>query len=479
MAHIAIQSAANVESQAASSDSSHDLGDSESAIEGTTNSRKIHSSFSASDQNIFETEKNLEVVNGDTEDCVRSGSCEDTSCSVKKKKMMKNRKENKVLRDMMKGSECHGTVKEGTRGAAAVSAASEELVEGCATDNLATSMERVNTDTTLYGRPSSPYVSSENDWEASDPSSDSDADHSDSSDDDNPKSQVDRWIDCEAIQFMDGENSNLSSETDDTDDEDDSDSDITDVSPLVSTGTSPSYGLSPAVSRRNLPSCFSNRQPFMRHYSHRGHDGDVEDEEEDDQHDFSKWSDHLMNNQHSTEDLFVNDHHPYSNGSLDHKSNMSLVVQALLKLNMDRTGTDNEHVDCTNQNKNDHSNLSHLIRRHSHNHMSPALHANPHHRHLRKHSHPRRKNMSFTNEEVRIINRDNSIMLDKLLAVHNRPERTHNNTTLKHLNKPAPATVNRKKQEEGIRKENLVSSATFSLDCDMDFFLFECVDYFC
>lgn len=66
--------------------------------------------------------------------------------------------------------------------------------------------------------------------------------------------------------------------------------------------------------------------------------------------------------------------------------------------------------------------------------------------------------MSFTNEEVRIINRDNSIILEKLLAVNNRPEQTHSNPNCRQaVPKPAPATVNRRRQEEGILKDNLVS----------------------
>jgi len=66
--------------------------------------------------------------------------------------------------------------------------------------------------------------------------------------------------------------------------------------------------------------------------------------------------------------------------------------------------------------------------------------------------------MSFTNEEVRIINRDNNIILDKLLAVHTRPERKHSHHhAAKNANKPSNASVNRRKQEQGIQKENLVS----------------------
>jgi len=85
--------------------------------------------------------------------------------------------------------------------------------------------------------------------------------------------------------------------------------------------------------------------------------------------------------------------------------------------------------------------------------LCPSLGANPHHRHLRKNASKQRKNMSFTNEEVRVIDRDNSNLLEKLLAVDNREDLTTHNRTP--INKPASATINRRRQEENIRKDNL------------------------
>lgn len=438
MAHITSQTATETESQ--QTVQSDDLEESDSSKEGTHPSVS-ESVSSTMFHNSCVSEEKPEVVSVELGDCA-SVSLEDTSCSVKKK----NRdKRSKTIRDSR--SECR-TIKAGADDDSAVSGVSAELVEGCATLNSADRMERVNPDVYAYGTSGSPYLSSDNEWEASD-HSDTDADHSDSSDDDNPTSQVDRMIERGARLIMDGENSNLSSETDDTDDDefdDDSDSDITDVSPLVSNAASP-LGLSPVMSRKNLPSSISSKPPFMRHYSHRGHDGDVEDEVEEDQ---KKWTtDELYNNHDDNTQLETN------------SANMSLVVQALLKLSLesqqqnDSSNQHNKNLSTDNRINDNHN--EELRNRHQ---LSPALNANPHHRHLRKTNNSRRKNMSFTNEEVRIINRDNSIILEKLLAVNSRDDKSIS-PSKPNATKQATSTVNRKRQEEGIRKENLVSSYAY------------------
>jgi len=324
-------------------------------------------------------------------------------------------------------------------------------------------------DVAYTDRSRSPCYSSDNDWEASDHHSDTDADHSDSSDDDNPTSQVDRMIERGTRLIMDGENSALSSETDDTDDDDfseDSESDITDVSPLVSNTASP-LGLSPVMSRRNLLSTPVVRAPFLRHYSHKGHDGDIEDEGDEDRIRRKSWNHGEMYLQH---DLV-----PHTHSGFDAKSpKMSFVVQELLKLTMesqnrkkkfstDFTGGaaevedpmllngregDLQQFSRSRSSRKDRRRSSGSEHKYKHQ-LSPSLSANPHHRHLRKGG--RRKNMSFTNEEVRVINRDNSILLEKLLAVDGRdptpasPARTV---------RPANATVNRKRAEDIIRKDN-------------------------
>jgi len=349
------------------------------------------------------------------------GALEDTSCGGAKKKKRDKRNKMKMSSKVV---ESEG-IKGGGAACASVSAVAAELGEGCALSNSACKMERVNSseDFFTYDRSRSPYICSEIDWEASD-HSDTDADHSDSSDDDNPTSQVDRMIERGARLIMDGENSNLSSETDDTDNDfsDDSDSDITDVSPLVSNSASP-LGMSPVVSRRNLMSSLNQRPPFMRHYSHRGHDGDVEDEGDE-------------------ENVFKDDLFPLHEDTHPPEANkMSFVVQALLKLSMEEGQQDSHPTEGSHPQP--------IPTKYRHN-LCPTLVANPHHRHLRKSSN-RRKNMSFSNEEVRVINRDNGILLEKLLAVDNREDLTHNRATQKQSN----AGVNRRRQEESIRKDNL------------------------
>ncbi|KAF2359000.1 Hemingway/KIAA1430 [Trinorchestia longiramus] len=448
MAYTTSQASTDTVSYSALSESSFDIEDSESSKDGTS-----VSDSGASGNSVVLAVPSMPPYSDMAEKKTQSADAigivssdlEDISCGTKKKKISMSKGEG-VRNERNFGSECRA-LKAGGELGKRVSVAAGELEGGCAKFNLATEMERVNPDICTYGRSGSPYLSSENDWEASD-HSDTDADHSDSSDDDNPTSQVDRMIERGARLIMDGENSNLSSETDDTDDSDDDgefdyDSDITDVSPLVSTSVSP-FSFSPVLKRKNLPSASSVKPPFMRYYSHRGHDGDVEDEIEDEyhhnQHQYAK-------HEYSSNDVYGRD----CASGVD--ADMSLVVQALLKIGLESraNGTENEKSDSLQEL--DNHNLPALG---SSSHLDP-IQSNPHHRHLRKNSHPRRKNMSFTNEEVRIINRDNSIILEKLLAVSKRSEKSpHSHAGVKqYCSKPSNSAVTRRKQEEGIKKENL------------------------
>ena len=236
----------------------------------------------------------------------------------------------------------------------------------------------------------SPYSSDE--WEDSESGgdhSDTDDDHSDSSDDDDPKSQVDRLIERGTLMFMDDENSALSSESEsDSDyDDDDSESDITDVSPLISATASP-VGLSPVLPRRTL-----STSPLALHPRPLDH--------------------------HTTEDLAVvhDNHHKQWNGlhdnNVDHttdSTNMALLVQAVMELEKKVTKKRPKHrqyIGLPHSNIGD-NNSSSVQGIH-------PIHDSPHHRHLirKSSSSSRRKNMSFTNEEVRRIDRDNKILLKK------------------------------------------------------------------
>lgn len=273
------------------------------------------------------------------------------------------------------------------------SRALDVTLDGSLDLNLAiSSMERVSDH--------SPY-SSDN-WEDSD-HSDTDGDHSDSSDDDDPKSQVDRLIERGTLMFMDDENSALSSESEsdgsDCNDED-SESDITDVSPLISASASP-VGLSPVLPRRTVTT-----SPLALH-SHPGNDS------------VPPWTEQ----QESSE-----------------STNMALLMQAVMEL---------EKKEVKKNGK-----------RRPHSSIHP-IHDSPHHRHLsKKSSAARRKNMSFTNDEVRRIDHDNKILLKKIMTAHHRTRgnqgscHAHEVTYTHH--RPANATINRRKDDEKIRRENLI-----------------------
>lgn len=278
----------------------------------------------------------------------------------------------------------------------------------------------------------SPYSSDA--WEAD---SDTDGDHSDSSDDDDPKSQVDRLIEQGTLMYLNGENSALSSEGE-SDDDYDSESDITDVSPLVSATPSP-LGLSPVLPRRTAPTSplalHDNNELLLQYRlpsnSESDYDSDTPYHERP-------------------------EHPPMSTCSTD-ATNMDLLLRAVIELE--------------NQNENDHPHHNHRNSKHHrpHNHVKTnsslsdkssngflhPIRDNPHHHHLRK-------NMSFSNEEVRKIDRENKILLKKIMAAHSRsknncPPFQSNN---KH-HRPTNAAVNRRKNDERIRRDNLVSTLLF------------------
>ncbi|XP_068250059.1 cilia- and flagella-associated protein 97-like [Palaemon carinicauda] len=333
-----------------------------------------------------------------------------------------------------------------------------------------------------------PSLYSSDEWdEESDLSSASDGeqDHSDSSDDDDPKSQVDRLIERGTLMYMDGENSNLSSETESSDDDSsdyddsDSESDITDVSPLLSATASP-LGLSPVLPRRTL-----GTSPLALH--------DNRD---------------LVVVDFSRPEISSNDQgydsQPHCNGSShsnsDDSTDMTLLLKAVVELEKKQRQKRSHHHQTTRSSalSNDHYNNRHHSSRsrqstgrhynnhhHHHHHQnvqnnihhnqqiepsSPiSIHpidASPHHSHLRRASHShRRKNMSFSNDEVRRIDRDNQILLKKIMSAHTRSSRNQSSSTSSssnqnsrtvHVHRPANSTVNRKREEEKIRRENMI-----------------------
>lgn len=271
-----------------------------------------------------------------------------------------------------------------------------------------------------------PYSSDE--WDESD-LSDTDDDHSDSSDDDDPKSQVDRLIERETLVYMEGENSNLSSETDSSDDssdydDSDSESDITDVSPLLSATASP-LGLSPVLPRRTL-----GTSPLALH--------DNRDLTFDFQHENSS-NDHGYDTQTHCNGCNSN------SGSGGDSTDMTLLLKAVVQLEKQQQQQRHvQHRTC------EHTQQSHPITIH-------PIDASPHHRHLRRTMHHhRRKNMSFTNDEVRRIDRENQILLEKIMSAHSRSKSSSSHSN-RPVHKPANSTVNRRREDEKIRRENMVS----------------------
>lgn len=70
-----------------------------------------------------------------------------------------------------------------------------------------------------------------------------------------------------------------------------------------------------------------------------------------------------------------------------------------------------------------------------------------------------RKNLSFSNEEVRRIDNDNQVLLKKIMAQQNRPKSRPNSS----MRVPSSSAVNRLKQQRQIELENLVSLCSGNL----------------
>ncbi|KAK7065348.1 hypothetical protein SK128_015666 [Halocaridina rubra] len=298
-----------------------------------------------------------------------------------------------------------------------------------------------------------PHPYSSDEWEESDLSDSDGDDHSDSSDDDDPKSQVDRLIERGTLIYMDGENSNLSSETESSDyDDSDSESDITDVSPLISATASP-LGLSPVLPRRTL-----GTSPLALHNNR----GLVVD----------RYMPEITSNDQGY------DSQPQCNGSShsnsDDSTDMTLLLKAVVELEkkqkrhqQNNHNISNEHYNNRHHHhhKNYENSRHHQNNLHNHQHHQPTspvtihpIDASPHHRHLRRaaHSH-RRKNMSFSNDEVRRIDRENQILLHKIVSAHTRTNnQSSSNQNNRSVQRPANSTVNRKREEEKIRRENVI-----------------------
>lgn len=318
---------------------------------------------------------------------------------------------------------------------------------------------------TMENTDPNPYSSDE--WEESD-ISESESDDCDSSDDDDPKSQVDRLIERGTLMYMEGENSNLSSDSSDLDssdydfDDSDSESDITDVSPLISATASP-LGLSPILPRRIL-----GTSPLALHDNR-----DIE----------IGYRKMLESNTTCLSNGLGNydDSHAPENGDSDARiphhepTDMSRLLEAVVELEKSQG-----HEQCKDRHGGTACNgltSSRRLNAQQHNSSNSqsdstsipinAIHSNPHHRHLRKCN--RRKNLSFTNEEVRRIDRENQILLRKIVVAHHRNNRnshSHHSSSSsssssyhgssRPVHKPANATINRKREDEKIRRENLI-----------------------
>ncbi|CAN8032393.1 unnamed protein product [Ixodes persulcatus] len=91
-----------------------------------------------------------------------------------------------------------------------------------------------------------------------------------------------------------------------------------------------------------------------------------------------------------------------------------------------------------------------------------------------------RKNMSFSNEEVQRIDRENQRLLKRILAQQNRPRPKFDARSQSRL---APSAINRQRQQRQIEVENLVSRRSprscLSSSCSFVFICFLDAIYFC
>ncbi|XP_050689479.1 lateral signaling target protein 2 homolog isoform X2 [Eriocheir sinensis] len=331
-----------------------------------------------------------------------------------------------------------------------------------------------------------PNMYSSDEWEESD-LSDTDGDHSDSSDDDDPKSQVDRLIEKVTLVYLDGENSNLSSETESSDDSDfddsDSESDITDVSPLISATASP-LGLSPVLPRRALGTSplalHDNRGLGFSNYEAQALDRQGKEGEQAFHHQLTV---PLEEHHHL--------HHHHHHQRHQDTSDMSVLLKAVVELEEEQrrqqggSGKKARRQESPSQPITSQPPTDNQMPQRSPPIAIHPIDASPHHRHLRRVGgghHHRRKNMSFPNEEVRRIDRDNQILLEKIMNAHSRTSSKHHHHHHHHshsnssssstnqsftghhhssrpVHRPANSTVNRRREEEKIRRENMVNPA--------------------
>uniref|UniRef100_T1IRH4 Cilia- and flagella-associated protein 97 n=1 Tax=Strigamia maritima TaxID=126957 RepID=T1IRH4_STRMM len=71
-----------------------------------------------------------------------------------------------------------------------------------------------------------------------------------------------------------------------------------------------------------------------------------------------------------------------------------------------------------------------------------------------------KKNMSFTDEQVRKIDRENQLLLNKIL---NQQQTNQNAATKSRLPRPPTSAVNRMRQQRKIEAENLFSAKTYTI----------------
>ncbi|KAL7646352.1 UNVERIFIED_CONTAM: hypothetical protein RMT77_003261 [Armadillidium vulgare] len=368
-----------------------------------------------------------------------------TSSTKNKRREKKNRKKDQDIRASVLAEGQRGEVE---RSEAAAISSEPRLKESgwTKTSSLATASKALCKHNAMERADISPSYTSD-EWEDDSVNSDTDDDHTDSSDDDDPKSQVDRLIERGTLMYMDGENSALSSEdeSDDSDDDYDSESDITDVSPLVSATASP-LGLSPVLPRRTVPT-----SPLALHDNR-----ELSLDYNDPNHSPFDWDNPSPPFENNASDDTNGEESNNENHHLD-STRMDLLLQAVLELeNQNRL----QNYNLNNQN-NSSNHLSGLPNNHA---SDPVfihpIRDNPNHIHLNsKNFNQRRKNMSFSNEEVRKIDRENRILLKKIMAAHTRTKSSIHSSnqpsSVRSCTRPSNSASTRKK-EDRIRRENLL-----------------------
>ncbi|RXG52239.1 hypothetical protein Avbf_06442 [Armadillidium vulgare] len=351
-----------------------------------------------------------------------------TSSTKNKRREKKNRKKDQDIRASVLAEGQRGEVE---RSEAAAISSEPRLKESgwTKTSSLATASKALCKHNAMERADISPSYTSD-EWEDDSVNSDTDDDHTDSSDDDDPKSQVDRLIERGTLMYMDGENSALSSEdeSDDSDDDYDSESDITDVSPLVSATASP-LGLSPVLPRRTVPT-----SPLALHDNR-----ELSLDYNDPNHSPFDWDNPSPPFENNASDDTNGEESNNENHHLD-STRMDLLLQAVLELeNQNRL----QNYNLNNQN-NSSNHLSGLPNNHA---SDPVfihpIRDNPNHIHLNsKNFNQRRKNMSFSNEEL--IREPNRVSIAQINLLQLGPAQDPLNS------------ASTRKKEDRIRRENLL-----------------------